>query len=535
MGLRSSAVVLLLLLAGSRTWADETRNRAWEGVKEWRGTVTIKADDTSSGSGVTIKTNSGLRGTFGPLVIAPDFSSPGSPVWVGSKVTGTQSINTTQSSSLADTSWIGSGNIPAGSEVKLSIDLDKNTYELHLFIAEINGTYTVDTKGPVSHSSQPDTMAVGGFTRTFPLPGGGPTKIEEQFKCTFAECPVHGAGGAQPGKLAVEVELELEPNTKLKAVPGGPYTVERGQVVNLDGRRSEGGITRHTWKVTPGRCPGAAAPSAKEHDGATWSFTALCPATATLTVTDGHKSDSKAVAIAVDRRASFVTQFSDAATEKPLDLAAPFYPPPADGVVGGENKCAYDPEPPHTLHPADSGGTWEGVGYTLKQVSDDGPFDTYWYVDSESLEVARQIGINKYLLPGGPRPFTDIPSIYDRNKAIEAANGTGMKKGANIDGYLAAVRAHERLHSKKMKEAIGRRDPARKIEPMIERGRDALKHKVDAEIKQSELAICNAAKDPIAGERTKRFPLEYPQRSNQDWYRVAVTVGGSAETQKICE
>jgi len=86
-----------------------------------------------------------------------------------------------------------------------------------------------------------------------------------------------------------------------------------------------------------------------------------------------------------------------------------------------------------------------------------------------------------------------------------------------------------------MKEAIGRRDPARKIEPMIERGRDALKHKVDAEIKQSELAICNAAKDPIAGERTKRFPLEYPQRSNQDWYRVSVTVGGSAEKQKICE
>ena len=500
-------------------------------VKTWKGTITVKVDDTDTNAGTTTKTNSAMTAKFGPIARDAELSTTANPVWSGKLdgLIGVSTKNTTSGPAASVMTWAGNGAIAADSIIKLSIDFDKATYEVHVFTSDIGGTQTVELVNYHQRSSQADGVSIGSFTRSFPLPSGPKLRLEQHFKCSTAACPVTGYV-ARADKEAISVDVVFEPeDTKLRAVPGGPYAVERGEPVTLDGSGSTGDITKYTWKVTPGRCPDAAGPPAKEHEGVTWSFTPLCSGSATLTVTDGTKTDqSRRVDIGVSKR-GFITEFSDAATEIPLDLTAPFWPP-ASGIVAGENRCAPDPEPPHTVHPPADGGSWDQVGYTLTQVSDDGPFDTYWYVDTEKLKVTRQIGINKYFLPGGPKRFAGGVSLYDHNQAVKDADHT------DIDGYLGAVRDHEHLHSTRMQDAIKRRDPAKQIEQMVTAGgRDALKRKVDTEIQASERAICNAAKDPIRGERGRKFTLVYQEYGKTTWYRVEVTVGGKNEQQKVCD
>ena len=69
--------------------------------------------------------------------------------------------------------------------------------------------------------------------------------------------------------------------------------------------------------------------------------------------------------------------------------------------------------------------------------------------------------------------------------------------------YLEAVRAHEKLHSTKMKETIGANDPAAKLEALLSTDRAALRTQADGEIKRAEQRVCRAAADPIRGERMR--------------------------------
>lgn len=310
-------VTFVVLSSSSAAFADDAGASAWRGVKEWRGQLTVKVDDESSANNATIVTRSSLTATFGPLAFDASLSNDVSFVWQG-KLSGAMAIDTTMSTSGARLQWKGSGALGPDAIIKLTVDLQKGTYEVHVFTAEISGTHIAEAMG--HRTTQATTMAVGSFTKQYALPRGGPAKLQQKFKCSFADCCVEGAGGTGPQRAPIDVAFTLSPATKLEAVPGGPYTVERGQRVTLDGSASKGSITKYTWKVTPGRCPGASA-RAKEHDGTTWTFTALCAATATLTVTDGT-TDRKTVPIAVTPRRSFATQFSEA-PEKPLDSAMP--------------------------------------------------------------------------------------------------------------------------------------------------------------------------------------------------------------------
>src|SRR5687767_14508390 len=78
-------LVCALLMISSRAHADAARERAWAAIKEWRGTITFTANDTSSGSlagtDVTITTNSSMNASF-TLRVDQDRTSS-SPVWIG--------------------------------------------------------------------------------------------------------------------------------------------------------------------------------------------------------------------------------------------------------------------------------------------------------------------------------------------------------------------------------------------------------------------------------------------------------------------
>jgi len=536
--MRRAIVPLVLLLSSTPAFGDGSGDtkRAYLAVAKWKGKITMSVDDTASSNLMTSKINGSLNAVFGPLPIERGTSGPDNPVWAAKNVTGTMSVNSTGRDTTPVRSvmtWVGNGAIPADAEVRLGIDFQHNTLEFHLFTGEIAGTLTTEAMG--QRATEPSPVSIGGMTRTFPLPATV-GRIVLRFKCTFAECHVTGIP-ADAQKQAIDVSIELEPDTKLTAVPGGPYSVERGQLVNLDGSGSIGEITRYTWVLVPKPCPGASA-SRKTHDGVGWSVTALCSMSATLTVTDGTKTDRKEVRVEVRARGSFVTQFSEAA-EKPLDAPAPLVSATPRGgrleltqltVVGGANTCVkdLDPLPLHTIHPPPAGNTWDGGGYKLKLVADDGPFENHWFVETESLELSRQISINKWMLPGGPKPLGRMEPIHARNTASHM----------DIEGYLTAVRDHEKLHSTKMKKAIERRDPAKKIEPMITSGdRDALRRKVDREISRAELAVCRAAADPMSGDRDKRFKLVFPRDDNDGWVlpEQAIVVGPSGPSQTICE
>lgn len=107
--------------------------------------------------------------------------------------------------------------------------------------------------------------------------------------------------------------------------------------------------------------------------------------------------------------------------------------------------------------------------------------------------------------------------------------------GLDVAGYLEAVRAHEKLHSTKMKETIGANDPAAKLEALLSTDRAALRTQADGEIKRAEQRVCRAAADPIRGERMREFVLEFPRDDTDTWFRGRVSVGGRGASHTFCE
>jgi len=231
---------------------------------------------------------------------------------------------------------------------------------------------------------------------------------------------------------------------KLKAVPGGPYRIKRGQKVQLDGSgsRPKKKISTYTWNFEPD-CPGAdatdpgVAANPKTLQGKKVEIVAVCRTKVSLTVSGDGTPDTASTGIRVGGKINDV-KFSQA--KKPASANFPF-----DTSLGtfvfGFNRCSVewgdfqDPDlPDHWLHkPAD------GLDVDTKQVHDPGgPYDGYWYVTGQNLKVTRQIIINSKLLPGG-----DVAEL-----------NTSKKRKAALQRIVEATTDHERIHGELVKERL---------------------------------------------------------------------------------
>jgi len=203
--------IALALAAACTTTAAAPAD--YDGVTSWRGTITVTVDDTETAAGITTHMAGALEATFGPLARDPAVSTPATSVWVGRNLRGRMTVATTAQDPAMKSvmAWSGSGELGRDAEVRLTIDGDAQTYELHVYTGAVDGTYTADVLG--QRETRPDRVSIGGMTRTFPLPATV-GRIEEHFRCSFADCYVHGIP-ASPDKRAIDVAIVLEP-----AAPG---------------------------------------------------------------------------------------------------------------------------------------------------------------------------------------------------------------------------------------------------------------------------------------------------------------------------
>jgi hypothetical protein len=307
-------------------------------------------------------------------------------------------------------------------------------------------------------------------------------------------------GKSGGNNISAQWQFDLEPQPPV-ADAGGPYTAQRGQSITLDGSGSEGNISSYTWRFAPGDDCKEAGTSSANKRGESTSVTLLCSTKITLTVNNGIAEDSDEAQASVSPR-TWKTAFEHVdQVGVMVDAVTPVAVrghPAASAYVGGENVCAIcgAGSDYHNFHPAAQDGSWADHGYIVEEVNDpDGPFDRFWYASQYRLQIKRQSLINPYLLPGGRPPVSGAMGFYHANK-----NGTGTAAcphGGDIDGYLAAIKAHEFDHSARKERALGIHDPAKEIERTFAKTRKELLEQLDKTIQEAERSVCDASKDPL--------------------------------------
>ncbi len=493
-------------------------------VKEWAGTLRTAAQSSGErkapGSTVTFSSAITVTGRF-QLAPHQDARNLDSLSWRGKgealvRVTGKRT--TQYPDEIVTDTYVGSY-VDAFEVIISNLKFDVGTYQMavirdlwqkqahrgkaieHTSVRRTRyGTYT--TVEMVPGHSWPDDGGAG-FGRESPLPKKG-------FVIPGAMTSDNDDFLSQDGSRWV-TSWSIRPvgpeyDEPLKAVAGGPYTIERGKNLALDGFESTGKIRSYRWTFEPADAKSAIPfNSGAAKSGRRVETVLLATVKATLTVSDGKKEDSDSVIVAVNPR-EYQTPFVHREQEKRHPRSVP--PRYIKGhdlrYAGGENVCALDEynaaHSVHVLHPGAAGDSWETRGYTLKQVQDPGgPFDADWFVDTYTLRIEREVLINKYILPGGPPPVRTAKRFYTANKEL----------GHDVDGYLAAVRRHELLHSDLMRNALVTNDPGPRIETLAARGKDALKLEVDQQIRTAEKAIDHASEDPLPSVGFKG-PIAFP-------------------------
>lgn len=499
----------LPLYAGT---ANATAPQRFLQVKEWTGTLSTGAESSGerkdSISTTTYQSSITVNGRF-TLVPHHDPRNVDSLSWRGKgealvRVSGKRKVQY-KNESITDT-YVGSY-IDTFEVTVSNLDFVNGTYQMavirdlwqqqphrgkaidHTSVKRNRyGAFTTRESVP-GHSWADDGGA--GFGRVSPLPRKG-------FLIHGAMASSNDDFLSQDGSRWVTswtiTPVGPEFEEPLKAVAGGPYSIERGGVIALDGFLSTGKIRSYTWTFAPVDAKSAIpVHAAASKSGRRVDVAMLAPVKVTLTVSDGKNEDSDSVIVNVVAR-DYATPFVHREQEKRHPRSTP--PRHIKGhdltYAGGENVCALDnydaPDSVHILHPAPAANSWETRGYTLKQVQDaGGPFDGTWYLDTYTLRIEREVLINKYILPGGPAPVSTAKKFYPANKEL----------GLDVDGYLAAVRRHERLHSDLVQKALVAQDPGPKVEAFAARTKDTLKLQADAVISAAEAALGKATEDPL--------------------------------------
>jgi hypothetical protein len=507
---------LLVFISSSRA-ADVTNTdpqRDFQ-VKQWSGAFDTKASSSGKrerpGNGVeTYSSSITVEGRFKLTPFVDKRNGP-DPVWRGkgdARITVSGKSTAVYPAEVVYSTWVGDYVDTINVEVS-NIDVKAGTYQLAI-IRDLwqdqphkgkaiehkevrvtrDGTFRRTEMSP-GHSWADDGGA--GFGRESPLPkegfviAGAMTNKNDDFL---------SEGGSQ-WKTKWEIRpVDPEFQEPLKAIPGGPYKIERGGTVNLDGWKSTGKIRSYKWTFEPADSKSTIPfNAASSKAGERVPVVALAPFKATLTVSDGTKEDSASLVVEVVAR-DFKTPFVHRKGDTPHPVSTP--PAYVKGhdmrFAGGENVCALDDynakDSIHVLHPNAKAGSWKDNGYVTKKVQDPGgPFDGLWYADDYSLRVERQVHVNKWLLPEARRgPVRNTEPFYKANKALE---------GHDPDAYLAAIRKHELLHSELMEKALAKNDPGPKVETAIFKEESELKSVADKEIQTSEDTLGKASEDPL--------------------------------------
>jgi hypothetical protein len=225
----------------------------------------------------------------------------------------------------------------------------------------------------------------------------------------------------------------------LVADPGGPYNVERGGTVQLDGSKSKPSdqIKSYRWTFRITHCPAGVQLRAAAKQGSHTAIVALCSIRATLTVSDGKaRSNSKSTDISVSARELKKIPF---AQDHDATVKMPFAHPV---LAFGLNRSVEVWSKTDKAEPFASNDRWLDPGdrskaVELKRVSDPGgPFDRFWYVVGHRLKVDRVIILNKKLLPGG--------GIWQINSHHRGA----------LAELVAATRRHEQIHGTLVQNAL---------------------------------------------------------------------------------
>ncbi len=313
---------------------------------------------------------------------------------------------------------------------------------------------------------------------------------------------------------------------QLEAHAGGPYTVERGQWLTLDGSRSRSlkRIKRYTWTFieVPSPLPnpeGLRAPpppradARKERSEPTARILPLADVMVVLEIEDekGSTAKSEPVLVHVKPRGwQPVPAEARPTIVAELNFDANLY--------FGKSTCAEDPGPhgrdeeEHYYHRPINEPSWRNTGYKRKAVEDSadghGPFDGYWYLTEHTLVIARSPVINRKITP------QDLTGVYAKNKAEQQPRPARPDTPyiCGFDRIRQQVERHERLHGERILRAARgtftqdpRRygqpvDPVHRIEPLYAEDEDYLCTRADMEIRWSDDEIRNIT----AGEEVER-------------------------------
>jgi hypothetical protein len=346
-------------------------------------------------------------------------------------------------------------------------------------LPSLTGTVTIETETTNhvffetcegAHSDSSENPSMG------PIGAGTPL---DRIKGSVTKDGKGAAGDTtwRDGDMVYLLKWSLKKAKDLEADVGGPYNVERGEVVNLDASRSRGDIERYVWTMTPrgSDCQdnstevGLEVGQRAEHEGKTFSFTALCNVDLKLVVHGKNGAEDTDNSGEVNVRArTWRTDYKEPDRVTVND----------NGLVGGKNQCAYEPigeSQGHYLHRDDD-------GFEVRQVGDpDGPFAKAFYLANPKLKVKRRESEDAaYIGPNG--------TVFV---------GTGAPFNALLQAQIAKHEsAHTQLVAAALKRNKGKRDPAQRIEKMATTDETRLRAAADVSLSKSNRELCMATQHP---------------------------------------
>ena len=156
-----------------------------------------------------------------------------------------------------------------------------------------------------------------------------------------------------PGDAVESGTVTFSYKNGLRAIPVVASTVNRGETIVLDGRKSEGNPKRYEWKFKPKAADGATADAINANavkEGARTSVVLLDSVDITLRVSDGKSWDEKTVSVSVLPREQFRTRFEHVAQEVDLPDSDPPIALPRSVGVATRGRKLFDAE-------------WTGAGH----------------------------------------------------------------------------------------------------------------------------------------------------------------------------
>jgi hypothetical protein len=295
-----------------------------------------------------------------------------------------------------------------------------------------------------------------------------------------------GRASWREGDTDYTLRWSLKKAKELEAEVGGPYTIERGSKVTLDGSRSRGDIEKYVWTLTPrGDCKDTSTDvplqigREAEQTGQTYTFTAVCGVDVKLVVHGrGGKEDADSGQVDVTPRTwktPYITPEKLVVDDNPYR--------------GGVNECAFDAvgaRSGHYIHTSSG-----KPGYEVRHVDDpDGPFVGGFFLDSSDLKVwRREVRELDYIGPNG-----------------DIFVGTGAPFNALLESQIDQ---HESAHSTLVEAALkrdrGKRNPAQLIESLASNDETALRAAAGSSISKSDRVLCEATQHPFVFEKLKAF------------------------------